>query len=405
MKILIIGGGAAGIFAAITAAEKNPGLQVFVAEKGQLLSKVRISGGGRCNVTHSCFDPKVLVKNYPRGEKQLLGPFTRFQPQDTIRWFEQRGVPLKTEEDGRMFPITDRSETIIECLLGECRRLGVTILSHARVESIQKAENSFYVLFNDGSTQSYDKIVLTTGGTTQGYALAHSLGHTTVPSVPSLFTFNVPTSPLLELSGISVEKATLSLEGSSLKQTGPLLLTHWGFSGPAALKLSAWAARFLHEKEYHAVLRIQWIPDLNLEAIITQLNEIKQSKPTSTVGSLNAFDFPKKLWKKFLDVLELDSEQKLAQFSRKDLLRLGEKLYQDRYQIEGKTTYKQEFVTAGGVALNEVNFKTMESKVCPGLYFAGEILDIDGVTGGFNFQNAWTTGWIVGEALKDFNTE
>lgn len=342
--LIVVGGGAAGVFAAIHAKEANPDAKVLLLEKTAVpLAKVKISGGGRCNVTHSCFDPKILIQNYPRGGRELLGPFHRFQPRDTIDWFESKGVKLKTESDGRIFPTTDRSETIIECLLSHARKIGVEILLIQKVQTISKG---FEIVLKD-KTLTCRKLLLATGSNAEGFAWATSFGHSIQKPVPSLFTFNVPSSPLLELSGISVQKGKLQI--GPFSQTGPLLLTHFGFSGPAALKLSAWAARYLYEKEYRTQLVIDWLPEENIFAK-------KLAKALSTHN-----------------------------------------LRADPYQIEGKTTNKEEFVTCGGVTLKEVDFRTMESKICPGLYFAGEILDIDGVTGGFNFQSAWTTGFISGQ--------
>jgi len=369
--LIIVGGGAAGIFAALAAKIAHPKASVLLIEKtAVLLAKVRISGGGRCNVTHACFEPMQLVKNYPRGEKELLGPFHRFQPRDTIEWFEARGVQLKTEKDGRIFPITDRSETIIRCLLSEAKKLGVEIRTTTRIEKI---EPGFLLKLQNGETLHCKRLLLATGSNHEGYAWAQAFGHTIQKPVPSLFTFNVPTSPLKEQSGISVDPVKLQFTGSSLSQTGPLLITHFGFSGPAALKLSAWAARFLFEKEYRANLIINWLPDYSQEEIIQQL----KTSPTP-------FKFAKNLWKMLA--------------SEKSPLALAQKLQADIYAVDGKTTHKEEFVTCGGVTLKEVDFKTMQSKLCPGLFFAGEILDIDGVTGGFNFQSAWTTGFIAGSS-------
>lgn len=337
--IAVIGGGAAGFFAAIHA--KRPDNRVILLEKtATLLAKVRISGGGRCNVTHACFDPKELVKNYPRGNKALLGPFTRFGPQETIAWFAERGVELKTEKDGRMFPITDSSETIIQCLLQEAKKVGVEILLRQRIEAFDP---------------TWDAVILATGSSHQGHDFARKMGHTIVEPVPSLFTFNIPNFPLVELAGSSVQKGKVKIVGFPMEQVGPILVTHWGLSGPAVLKLSAWAARYLHEKEYKAEIIVDWLPDYK---------EVKEKPP----------EISKRLWG------ALDGKK------------------ESRFQMEGKTTYKEEFVTAGGVDLDEVNFRTMESKLHKGLYFAGEILDIDGVTGGFNFQNAWTTGYLAGQA-------
>ena len=355
--ITVIGGGAAGIFAALAAKKAAPDRSVTVLEKTSvLLSKVKISGGGRCNVTHACFDPKKLIENYPRGGQELLGPFHRFQPQDTVEWFEERGVKLKTEPDGRIFPTTNNSTTIINCLLDEAKKLGVEILLRQRIE-----------------TPPAGTVILATGSSPDGYKLAESLGHTLQPPVPSLFTFNVPTSSLKDLSGIAVP-VQVSLLGTTLTQTGPLLITHFGFSGPAILKLSAWGARFLHDKNYRFEIEIDWLPHIKAD-------------PFSAKDQL-----PKKLWREFVK----DFQKPFPQLSKSELQKLEDRLHRDRYQVDGKTIHKEEFVTCGGVTLKEVDFKTMESKLHPGLYFAGEILNIDGITGGFNFQNAWTTGYIAG---------
>ncbi len=383
---LIIGGGAAGIFAAIEAKRTHPKASVLLLEKSAvLLSKVRISGGGRCNVTHACFDPLLLSKNYPRGGKELIGPFHRFGPRDTVEWFESRGVKLKTESDGRMFPTTDSSETIIHCLLDEAKKLGVEIALRQKVEQIVKRDKGFLV--NEIVTGT---LLLATGSSPQGYEWARQLGHTIQEPIPSLFTFNVPSSPLLDLGGVSLI-AELKIGGTQLIQTGPLLLTHFGFSGPAAIKLSAWAARELHAKNYQVDLIVNWLPKHNIEELYQALVELKVSSPQRNLTTENLFNLPKNLWKRFTD------DRKIKDISNKDLRKLAEKLHADVYKVEGKTTNKEEFVTCGGVTLSEVNFQTMESKICPGLFFAGEILNIDGVTGGFNFQNAWTTGFIAGQ--------
>jgi len=391
--LIVIGGGAAGVFAAISAKAAHPEAKVALLEKSAvLLAKVRVSGGGRCNVTHACLDPARLTQNYPRGFAELRGPFHHFQPRDTIDWFAARGVELKVEADGRMFPVTDQSETIIDCLLTEAKRLGVEIFLRQKIQNISKTELGFAI----GSFMS-QKVILATGSGADGHLWAEQLGHTIQKPVPSLFTFNVPTSPLKELSGISIDDVELTIGGTSLKQRGPLLLTHFGFSGPAALKLSAWGARVLHEKSYRVELLINWLPQLSKDQIFEALFQLKQSAPQKTLLAENIFRFPKNLWK------ELSGEPKrLNDFSRKELQDLAQKLHEDRYQVEGKTTHKEEFVTCGGVTLKEVHFKTMESKICPGLFFAGEILDIDGVTGGFNFQNAWTTGFLAGTSSCSF---
>lgn len=389
--VLIIGGGAAGFFAALKAKSVFPGSKVAIFEKtAVLLSKVRISGGGRCNVTHACFDPIALSKNYPRGEKELLGPFHRFGPKDTIDWFESRGVVLKVEGDGRIFPVTNSSETVIDCLLQEAKKLGVEIHLRQRLESIEKIGDEFII----NQTITAKKVILATGSSKEGFAFAEKLGHTIKSPVPSLFTFNIPDSPLHELSGISFEKVKISID--SFHQTGPLLVTHFGFSGPASLKLSAWAARYLFEKNYCVDLRIDWLPEKSLQETRLELERLKKSFPNHTLLSENPFRFPKNFWKIFLKQW---GDKRLNDFSNKEIEQVNEKIHLDIYSVNGKTTHKEEFVTCGGVTLKEVNFKTMESKIVPGLFFAGEILDIDGVTGGFNFQNAWTTGFIAGSSV------
>ncbi len=385
--VLVIGGGAAGFFAALSAKMAFPQTKVAILEKSAvLLSKVRISGGGRCNVTNACFDPILLSKNYPRGEKELLGPFHAFQPRDTMEWFQTRGVDLKIEADGRVFPVSNNSETIIQCLVEEAKKLGVEIFLKQRIEAIEKKPEGFVI-----HRMLAKKVILATGSSKDGHTWAQALGHSIVPGVPSLFTFNVPSSPLLELSGRSFEKVKISICDTAFSQEGPLLLTHFGFSGPAALKLSAWSARYLFEKNYQVKLKIDWLPEK--ASTYQELVLLKQKSPNRTLLAENPFHFPKKFWKVFLR-----HDKLLNDLSLKELEHLSERLHASIYQVEGKTTNKEEFVTCGGVCLKEVHFKKMESKLCPGLFFAGEILDIDGVTGGFNFQNAWTTGFIAGSA-------
>jgi predicted Rossmann fold flavoprotein len=392
--LIVIGGGAAGIFAAIAAKTASPSAQVILLEKsGVLLSKVRISGGGRCNVTHACFDPAKLCENYPRGGKELLGPLHRFQPRDTIEWFEREGVAIKTESDGRCFPVTDSSETIIQCLLSKARSCGVQIHLRQSIERIEKCATGFAIHIKDVSEPLLAaQLILATGSSAAGHAWAEHLGHSLAPSVPSLFTFNVPTSPLKELSGIAVECARIHIRGTNLSQTGPLLITHFGFSGPAVLKLSAWGARHLYEKEYRVAIAIDWLPHLSTERLFAELCARKASSQ-KTLGAENPFKLPKNLWIALIGSL---ANRRIQDISQNNLRHLSEKLHADVYPVEGKTTHKEEFVTCGGVHLKEIDFKRMESKKCPGLFFAGEILDIDGVTGGFNFQNAWTTGFLAG---------
>lgn len=388
--VVVIGGGAAGVFAALAAKEAHPELSVMLLEKSAVfLSKVRVSGGGRCNVTHACFDPQKLVLNYPRGGKELLGPLHRFQPKDTIAWFEKRGVQLKTEADGRMFPTTDSSQTIIDALLNEARQLGVDLQIKQHIISIFHADGFFHIQFREGTSLQTKALILATGSSPEGYRLAESLGHTIVPPVPSLFTFNVPTSRLSVHSGVAVPHVTVTLPAASMKQSGPILITHFGFSGPAVLKLSAWAARELHTLNYQTTIQINWAPSASLE----EIKAYKAKYPSKIVGLQPLFDLPKNLWKTLCGSL---ADKPFAHLSNSELQKLSQTLQADTYQMEGKTTHKEEFVTCGGVSLKEVDFKTMQSKILPGLFFAGEILNIDGVTGGFNFQNAWTTGYFAG---------
>ena len=375
-KIIVIGGGAAGFFAAITAKATHTNASVILYEKtNTLLSKVRVSGGGRCNVTHACFSPKELITKYPRGAKELLGPFHTFMTSDTIDWFEKRGVHLKTESDGRMFPDTDSSQTIIDCLIKEAQTLGVEIRLHTRV---------------DIESLHADRIILATGSNKKGYEMATHFGHTIQKPVPSLFTLNIKDFPLTSIAGVSVNSAKARLGSTKITQEGPLLITHWGFSGPCALKLSAFGARILAEQNYEMSVTIDWLPDHSEEAIIKQL---KKENPSKMLANSRVLPLPKRLWQQLIPV-----DKPIRTLRQQELSTLAKKLKCDTYEIKGKTTNKEEFVTCGGITLSEVNFKTMESKIHPGLFFCGEILDIDGITGGFNFQNAWTTGYIAGSA-------
>lgn len=401
LKIVIVGAGAAGYFSAITCAETFPEHSVFLLEKtAQVLAKVRISGGGRCNITHACFDPAELVKHYPRGQKELRGPFSYFQPLDTIEWFEKRGVALKTEEDGRMFPITDQSETIIQCLQNAAEEAGVKLLLQHGIESIQRqVSNEWLIQLTGGKNVTCDRLLIATGSAGKIYPLLESLGHTTIPLVPSLFTFNLPTSPFLDLAGISVSQVSASLPQLGFTQKGPLLLTHWGFSGPAILKLSAWAARELHAAEYKTDVCIDWLPAFSKEELRLQLEKTKQTLGAKLILSSHPFPLPKQLWHRLATLSDIPADLRWSSLTQRHMQNLQTNLQATRLKIQGKTTYKQEFVTCGGIPLQEVNFKTMESRLSPGLYFAGEVLNIDGVTGGFNFQNAWTTGWLAGRAI------
>ena len=409
MKVIVIGGGAAGFFGAIACAEANPKLQVTLLEAGRKpLAKVRISGGGRCNVTHHCFEPARLVENYPRGGKALRGAFTRFQPQDTVQWYRSRGVKLKTEADGRMFPITDSSETIINCLMQAADKAGVDLRTGVGVKSVKqfiddKDESYFQVELKNGRIIECDRLLIATGSNPLGYRWAKNLGHKIESSVPSLFTFNIRDPRLQNLAGVSVSHALVKLGSgkNKLEQTGALLITHWGVSGPAILKLSAWGARFLYDLKYDSNLEINWLPESNLESLKQVLLEFKQTNPKKKIVNYCPVKLPKRLWQSLVNYVEIKPEKVWSEISKKELNKLVTEIVRGQYEIKGKGVFKDEFVTCGGVSLKEVNFKTMESKKCPGLYFAGEILDIDGVTGGFNFQSAWTTSWLAGKAIAD----
>jgi predicted Rossmann fold flavoprotein len=404
IKIVVIGGGAAGFFGAIAAAEANPQAEVILIEASrQPLAKVLISGGGRCNVTHACFSPEELVQNYPRGSKALRGAFTRFQPKETIAWFNSHGVQLKTESDGRMFPITDRSETIAECLIKTMAETGVELRLGTPVSAVKRLDTGkFAILCKTGERIECDRLLLATGSNIVGYKIATELGHQIETPVPSLFTFNIKEPQLHKLSGISVNPVNLRLvtgDKNSLQQTGALLITHWGVSGPAVLKLSAWGARMLHETRYQGKLLINWLPNFKQEEVREKILNVKQEFGKKQIALHRGVDLPHRLWQYLIDRAGITTTDKWAEISNKTLNQLIQELTQGAYLISGKGVFKEEFVTCGGVNLKEVNFKTMESKIVPGLYFAGEILDIDGITGGFNFQSAWTTAYLAGNAM------
>ncbi len=404
--IIVVGGGAAGFFAAITCAEALQGHgTVIVLERGpQFLQKVKISGGGRCNVTHSCFEPKELVKRFPRGERALIGAFHRFQAADTVKWFESRGVRLKTEADGRMFPTTDQSQTIIECLMKSASAAGVKLIANCGVERAERlAEVGFRLTLANGEKLDCTALLLATGGCRAAAAgsLATSLGHTLEPPVPSLFTFHISDKRLEGLSGLSVERATVSVPGTKLKETGPLLITHWGLSGPAILRLSAWGARELHERNYHHALHVNWLPGETFESVVALGQRQRELTGAKRVVNAPLGGLPARLWERFVAAAGISAPVQWAGLDRARLHALARQLTESEFAVTGKSLNKDEFVTCGGVRLAEVDFKTMESRVCPGLYFAGELLDIDGITGGFNFQAAWTTGWIAGNAMAE----
>jgi predicted Rossmann fold flavoprotein len=374
-----------------------------VLEKGpHFLSKVRISGGGRCNVTHACFDARELATSYPRGERALFVPFRVFQASDTVAWFEARGVKLKTESDGRMFPVTDSSQTIIDCLLGAAKAAKVKLLPNCGVDRVaRRAGGGFELLLSNGETLACDRLLLATGGCRVAAAghLAVSLGHTLAPPVPSLFTFHIATPWLRGLAGISVESVEASVPVTRLRERGALLATHWGLSGPVILRLSAWGARALHGLNYEFSLHLNWLPRLSAEAIFKELDSRRKAQPARFIVNTPIAPLPSRLWEQLVVAAGIARDTRWAALSRSAQHQLVQQLIRTEFQVTGKSLNKDEFVTCGGVRLAEVNFKTMESRICPGLHFAGELLDIDGITGGFNFQAAWTTGWIAGQAM------
>ncbi|MBK5285025.1 MAG: NAD(P)/FAD-dependent oxidoreductase [Bacteroidia bacterium] len=400
MKVAVLGGGAAGFFSALSCKAHHPGSDVTIYEKsGKLLSKVKVSGGGRCNVTNACFSISRLAKNYPRGKKQLKKAFSVFSTADTVEWFESRGVKLKAEPDNRMFPVTDNSQTIIDCLMNETQKAGIKIRTNCLIHSIQKTENGFTLSAENEKEIHSDKIIVATGGSPkpEGFEWLAKLGHSIQPPVPSLFTFNIPDNALTELMGVSVEDALVKIQGTKLKQSGPLLITHWGMSGPAVLKLSSWGARVLNEMNYDFKINVTWNGTMQehevRELIAKEYDDIKRKK----ISNVKLLALPSGLWLYLLTRCDINPETNWADLSKEKLNRLINALCNDEYHVKGKTTFREEFVTCGGVSLGDVNFATMESNVCRGMYFTGEVLDIDGVTGGFNFQSAWTTGFIAGK--------
>ena len=403
MKVVVVGGGAAGFFGAIACRQAHPNTEILILEASrEVLTKVKISGGGRCNVTHACFEPAQLVQNYPRGHRALRGAMSRFQPRDTVAWFKSQGVKLKTESDGRMFPASNDSQTIIDCLLSTAKAHHIKINTARPVRSIQKLETGqFQLQTKDRQTLDCDRILIATGSHPSGHRMAQALGHTIKSPVPSLFTFQIPDPRLHQLAGLSVPNAliTLSIEKTKFKQQGPLLITHWGLSGPAVLKLSAWAARELHQSRYRTTCQVNWLPDLTSDALRQQILAAKQDYSRRKILNHNPLDIPLRLWQYWSNQAKISSEKRWADLSKKELNLLLHSISQGQFQIQGKGIFKDEFVTCGGIQLKEINFKTLESRLCPGLFFAGELLDVDGVTGGFNFQNAWTTGWLAGQAM------
>ena len=402
-RVAVVGGGAAGFFAAITCAEANPRARVVLLERGaQFLGKVRVSGGGRCNVTHACFDPRQLAARYPRGGRALIGPFTRFQPRDTVHWFERRGVTLKTEPDGRMFPVTDSSQTIVECLMTSARAAGVDLRSGTGVNAIRRdADGTFQLELSAGGAWAADRVLLATGGprALSAAGLAASLGHTLEPPVPSLFTFEVPAPWVRGLAGLAVDDAEVSVPGTKLRERGHLLFTHWGVSGPAVLRASAWGARELHARGYRFEAVVHWLPGDGPDALAARLESLRQTHPARLVANTPPPPLPGRLWEALAAAAGISAGTRWSHLPRAALRQLVNQLRETRLGVTGRSLNKDEFVTCGGVRLAEVEFRTLESRVCPGLHLAGELLDVDGITGGFNFQAAWTTGWLAGRAM------
>lgn len=400
--IIIIGGGAAGFFTAINAAEVNPKLKIAILERGkEVLNKVKVSGGGRCNVTHAEFVPKELSTNYPRGEKELLGPFHNFMTGDTMEWFEKRGIELKIEEDGRIFPVSDDSESIIECFLQETQRLNIQILKSHAVQTFQKEEEFWKIKTSKGDF-SAEKIMLATGSSPKMWNILKELGHKIIEPVPSLFTFNIKDDRIKDLPGIATEaEVKIDSRKVNLESKGPLLITHWGMSGPGILKLSAWGARDLEKLNYRFTIKVNWLPGFSSQEILSQLKEAKVSLAKQQVLKNAQFDLPKRLWRNLVAASEIKDGTTWADLNKNQLQNLSKQLSEGVFQVDGKSTFKEEFVTAGGVDLKEVNFKTFESKLQKNLFLAGEVLNIDAITGGFNFQNAWTGGFLAAKAMSE----
>ena len=400
-RVMIAGGGAAGFFAAITCVEQNPAARVTVCEAtAQPLAKVRISGGGRCNITTACAEPGELARHYPRGSRELLGPFHRWGPREMAAWLAARGVALKAESDGRMFPVTDDAGTIVGCLQRAATAAGVLVRTRCGVRA---ARPGFEVGLTTGETVACDRLLIATGGGKAGggWELARQLGHAIEPPVPSLFTFQLKDPRLAGLSGVSVEPVEVRVPGTRLRERGPLLVTHWGLSGPAILKLSAWGARLLHDRDYRFDLAVNWVAPRAVDQALAELVRLRAEHPRRQVAGGNPFGLPQRLWERLAVAAGMEPSRPWTSVANDVLKALAHQLSDGRFSVTGKSLFKEEFVTCGGVRLAEVDFKTMESRLCPGLYFAGEVLDIDGLTGGFNFQSAWTTGWLAGRAMAD----
>lgn len=402
MKIAIIGAGAAGCFAAANIPHKDHQQVIIFEKSGKSLQKVKVSGGGRCNITHACYDVPTLIERYPRGKQLLRKTLYRFGPKQTIDWFESKGIQIKEENDGRMFPISDDSQTIIQCLERELRNNQVHIQYNSSVERIEKRQDGFYIEFTNQKSFTADKVLIATGGFAklEQYNWLLALGHSVESPVPSLFTFNLPKHPITELMGVVVPDTTVKIAGTKISEFGPLLITHWGFSGPAVLKTSAWAARELANRNYQFTILINWLNKITEDELRQKFSDIRKIHGKQLVSNKNPFQLPKRFWEYQLWKNKIDEGVKWGELPASKQNLLIESLISDRYEVNGKTTFKEEFVTCGGIKLSEINPVTMESRLVPGLFFAGEILDVDGVTGGFNFQHAWSSAYIAAEFLS-----
>jgi len=401
-RLVVTGGGAAGFFCAVNAARLNPGLEVIILERSnKLLSKVRVSGGGRCNVTHACYSIAEMIKKYPRGSSFLKKAFHHFFTNDTIAWFKERGVALKTEADGRMFPVTDSSQTIIDCLIKEANKYNVEIRMNKEVKGIYKDADNWNLLLKDDVVLTTDFICIASGGYPKilQYEWLKQSDHTIEDPVPSLFTFNMPGNAITALMGVAVEHAVVKIVGSKLSESGPLLITHWGMSGPAVLKLSAWGARELAKNNYHFSVLVNWIPEYNENSLREKMQRIRFELASQKIVNRNPFSLPNRLWEYLLIQSGIHKDMRWADLPAREQNKLIKNLCAQEHAVKGKTTFKEEFVTAGGIELSEIDFNTMQSKKQAGLFFAGEIINVDGITGGFNFQNAWTTGWIAAKGI------
>ncbi len=407
LKIAVIGGGAAGFFAAINLKDFLPQAEVVIFEKTtKVLSKVKVSGGGRCNVTHACFDPNELIEFYPRGKKELRGPFHQFMSGDTIEWFANRGVELKIEEDGRMFPISDNSQDIIDCFLNECKIKKIQIVLKTEIKSIQIKTDKLLLEIENKENQLFDKVIIASGGNSKlsAYQWISELGHQIIPPIASLFTFNLSSSKeknsITQLMGLSVPHAVVKLSNSQFISEGPLLITHWGMSGPAILKLSSFAATYLQQKSYQFEFEVNWLGDLDFDEVIELMLEYKKDHPKRNVSKHKMVAVPSRLWDYFIEESKVRTTANWADLSKKEMEDLAHILNAQKFKANGKTTFKEEFVSCGGVDNKEIDFKTMQSKIVPNLYFAGEVLNIDALTGGFNFQSAWTTAYIAAKSIS-----